>query len=1193
MSEPIADFDPLEAIADEIAARCRRGERPAPAEYATRYPELAERIAELFPVLVMMEDLGSVAGAPSGSTAGADGEPAPLPVPAQLGDFRIVRVVGRGGMGVVYEAVQNSLERHVALKVLPAAALLPRTHLERFRREARAAARLHHSNIVPVYGVGDDQGIHYYAMQFIQGQGLDDVLRELRRLRSGRPAAPRIGHGPPDAADGSIAASLLSGRWEAARDAAPLPEPAGDAPPGDAPAGDAPPGDAPPGDAPAGDAPALSDTLAGRPGPYFRSVAHMGAQVADALAYAHKQGIVHRDIKPSNLLLDGRGTVWVTDFGLAKATGTNELTEAGDIVGTLRYMAPERFAGRSDARSDVYALGMTLYEMLTLQPAFGASQRPRLIDQVLHDDPACPRRIDPQVPRDLETIVLKAIDKSPGRRYATAEEVGADLRRYLAGEPLRARRTGPLERGVKWVRRRPTAAALLAVIALAGLAAAIGSLSYNARLEQALNEAETNLDRAVQAERQQTEQLGLSYLRQAQASRWSGRAGQRVDGLEALRHAAANFRALGTLDQHVLELRNAAIASMALAELAPGQELRLQPPWTRFLGFHGGGRLYALGDDDGHGSQRWISLRRTNDHQEVVRLPGPGVYAHTVGLSPDERCLAAIYHRDDQSHKAQFWVWDLQQAEPVLKEDMGFSRGFDFTPDGARLAACLADRSIRIYDLPAARETARFAAPYHADTLRFRPDGRAMVLVGTQVNHRVTVVGTANGEVLTTLPHASAANGAAWRGDGRLLAVGCDDHRAYVYDLADAGKPLLIHTLRGHRGQVTVLAFNHGGDVLATTGWDGTTRLWDPLTGQQLVATEGGTGTWFGAGDRVLGYKQGHEAFGLWTLSLARERRTFHGHRGAIWSAQIAADGRLMVSAGDDGVRFWDLDAPTEYGKEIASLYVPGPARAALLQDDALITAGAAGVRRWPLWTDFSHGGVRRGSPQRLGPAAQAARPVNQGASLSPDGRRMAVVASVGRAFVFDLDAPEPLVWLQGHAGLADVVFSPNGQWLASGTWRSPSGVRIWDAATGALLRDLPSLPSAHVAFSPDGRYLVTGSGQEFQFHEVDSWRLVRRLPRERAGSMPGVMVFTRRGDMLAVEHSRTLVRLLDPATGNELATLPAAGRPLAFSPDGSHLATVGENYTIDVWDLRLIRQQLAAAGLDWEPAAPAPSRAE
>ncbi len=333
----------------------------------------------------------------------------------QLGDFRIIREVGRGGMGVVYEAEQISLGRRIALKVLARQGLAGSPHLQRFLFEARAAARLHHSNIVPVFGIGEQDGVHYYAMQFIEGRGLDLVFAELRAAAS---ASATI----------ILTATVESMTAQFSEVAQPGEAVATDRPRGDAEAG--------PDYVIVPDGPLSKASGVRSQTSYYRSVARVGADVAEALAYAHSQGVLHRDIKPSNLLLDVAGTVWVTDFGLAKAAECDALTDTGDLVGTLRYMAPERFEGWSNPRSDVYSLGATLYELLTLRPLFDEPNRARLMKMVAHEAPIAPRKLDPAIPRDLETIVLKSIAKEPEQRYLSAEQMAEDLRRFLSDLPI-------------------------------------------------------------------------------------------------------------------------------------------------------------------------------------------------------------------------------------------------------------------------------------------------------------------------------------------------------------------------------------------------------------------------------------------------------------------------------------------------------------------------------------------------------------------------------------------------------------------------------------------------------------------------------------------------------------------------------------------------------------------------------------
>jgi serine/threonine-protein kinase len=453
------------ALAEEFVQRHRRGENPSVEEYVDQYPELADGIREVFPAMAMMEDVAEAdASILSGSRPGSLGGHAPS-APGRLGDFRIIREVGRGGMGVVYEAEQISLGRHVALKVLPHQGAAGSTKLRRFLFEAKAAARLHHSNIVPVYGVGDQDGVHYYAMQFINGQGLDVVFAELRAEAEGSATmtlsvtASLMATGSfrlDRDTSGTAVSEVMSGEDVAqSKSSADFAE-----------------------EAPAVAAivvpPTPSPQATGQRTAYFRAAARVGRDVAEALAYAHGQGILHRDIKPSNLLLDVDGNVWITDFGLATGEGAGGLTETGDVVGTLRYMAPERFDGWSDPRSDVYSLGATLYELLTLRPLFDDSNRARLMKMVAHQAPVPPRRVDPSIPLDLETIVLKAIAKEPSHRYDSAEQMAEDLRRYLEGRPILARRIGPLERLSRWSRRNPTVAASLAAVFLTLSLAIVG-----------------------------------------------------------------------------------------------------------------------------------------------------------------------------------------------------------------------------------------------------------------------------------------------------------------------------------------------------------------------------------------------------------------------------------------------------------------------------------------------------------------------------------------------------------------------------------------------------------------------------------------------------------------------------------------------------------------------------------------------
>jgi serine/threonine protein kinase/predicted Zn-dependent protease len=410
--------------------------------------------------------------------------------PVRLGDYRIERELGRGGMGIVYEAIQESLGRRVALKVLPLATALDPRQRQRFRVEAQAAAHLHHTHIVPVFAIGSDQGIDYYAMQYIEGRTLADLVRELRELGGLEGDGALEGTGRT-AAELKRAAAWLSGHFPAS--GAGSIDPTGVYSPGQAataatngkatqPTVELP---APntssstsSGDSSAEGLPKVGSSSSTYDQPFFRAVARIGQQVAEALEHAHGLGVLHRDIKPANLILDQTGEIWITDFGLARFQEDLGLTLTGDLLGTLRYMSPEQALGQRvviDHRTDVYSLGITLYELVTLTPAFAAKDRPTLLRQIAHEEPISPRRLNPWLPRDLETIILKSMAKDPAQRYTSASELVEDLRRFQQDRPILARRPSPLEMSARWARRHKTlvafSGAFLLVSAL-GLATA-------------------------------------------------------------------------------------------------------------------------------------------------------------------------------------------------------------------------------------------------------------------------------------------------------------------------------------------------------------------------------------------------------------------------------------------------------------------------------------------------------------------------------------------------------------------------------------------------------------------------------------------------------------------------------------------------------------------------------------------------
>lgn len=387
----------------------------------------------------------------------------------QLGEFRLIREIGRGGMGVVYEAEQLTLRRKVALKVLPFAAAIDPRRLQRFKNEALAAANLRHDNIVAIYGVGSELGVHYYAMQLVEGQSLSELISDLKLQKLASTSGDRERANPPMEVPTAGSTVVIEERTVDRRSST--------------------------------EENSFQHTVGSRR--YFRWVATLGRKSALALHYAHEVGIVHRDIKPANLLIDSRGEIWITDFGLAQIAGDTGLTVSGEILGTLRYASPEQvraLPGIVDQRTDIYSLAATLYELLTLRPIFDGNDRNDLLKQIADSEPIPPRQHNPNIPNELETILLKGLSKSPSDRYFTAQDFADDLKRFLDDKPIHARRPTRIERARKWLRRHPSfviaGTLLLTMITVGSLIASAVIHGKQLELEQAYHRERLRADEA-------------------------------------------------------------------------------------------------------------------------------------------------------------------------------------------------------------------------------------------------------------------------------------------------------------------------------------------------------------------------------------------------------------------------------------------------------------------------------------------------------------------------------------------------------------------------------------------------------------------------------------------------------------------------------------------------------------------------
>jgi serine/threonine protein kinase/WD40 repeat protein len=1175
MLETSSDRNPVEELAEEFLERIRRGEKPALSEYTNKYPSLAGEIRSLFPALLMMEDVrqgdsetSSVRALNPLATTGKKLE--------RLGDYRILREVGRGGMGIVYEAEQESLGRHVALKLLPGQPLLDPQRLGRFQREARAAARLHHTNIVPVYGVGEDEGLHYYAMQFIQGHGLDQVLTELKKLRRTKSGfALSVSEERTNlratASVADVAHSLLSGvNVPEITTATPAAIVDSLSSPSTSPAEDS----------------ARSDHLMHLPGQsehttlsdagrqYWQSVARIGIQVAEALAYAHNLGTLHRDIKPSNLLLDSKGIVWVTDFGLAKVADSDDLTRSGDIVGTLRYMAPERFEGRSDPRNDVYGLGITLYEMLTLRPAFAEDDRSKLIAQILHEEPPRPRKLNPSVPRDLETVVLKAIAKQPEHRYASAQEMATDLRRFAEDRPIRARRVRAVERLWRWSRRNPVMAALAFTVALLVLIVAVGASFNSFRLRAALSDSENNLERAERAEKEANDKLWGSLLAQARANRLSRRLGQRFETLETIREATRLARARGMTEEHFLQLRNEAIACLALADLRVAKEWPGLPAGSLALAFDDNLERYARTDARGG-----ITVRSVQDDSEINHFP-----------LMDRRERSPVFGLEGRRLLTDRWegevtLWNLDGKEATQVCELPHRRWCTLSADRKLMALGRPDGSaIDIYELALGKRVRELKTTLSGKHMAFHPTER-MLAIGCANGVEIWDLDT--GDLQAKLPLRSGTDSMAWHPNGKRLAVVGGDNQIHLWDVKSRKEVLQFGGMKNF-GEVII--FSHSGDLLAGNGWENVLRLWDPATGKLVFSTPSRavTALQFSSDDRLLACDGHAGKVRIWGIDPGREYRTLVRDPAlglaSYFYPTVHPNGRILAAATQDGVGLWDLEtgralAPLRLGGTYGVLFEPG---------GTLVTNSPSGLRQWPVRPILSsRGRWRIGPPQRL-PVSGS----NCEVACSQDGRILAV-ARHEDAVVLRQDTPGATPGMFSHAGddIRMVAVSPDGRWLVTCP-HNPVTTKIWDAQSEKLVKELP-LGARLAAFGPDGKCLFT-SGDAVRRWTVGGWE---EDPQIVSTETPLVLTLAPDGKMLALETGAGTVLILDPETGREYARLEDPNQDpaiaLQFSPEGSRLVTSSQQgQAIHVWDLRAIRRQLADLDLDWD-LPPYPSEVE
>ncbi|MFO0955953.1 MAG: serine/threonine-protein kinase [Isosphaeraceae bacterium] len=942
-----------EAI-EEYLALAEGGSPPDPDEFVARYPDLGDDLAEALEGLALVRGL---VGRPGGQGAR-------LEAGRRIAGYRIVRELGRGGMGVVYEAVHVDLDRPVALKILGSHAAPDSAGRRRFLNEAKTAAGLHHTHIVPVFDVGQVGGLCYYAMQRIEGAGLDRVLKRLRHdrstasespsgsklrgrswsglLRASQATAHRDDPSAPGAMSLSASASLdeLSASGGVTLRGTPIesaaPRAAGYVPP--------------------------------RGSAYFRWVAEVGRQAAQALGYAHARGIIHRDIKPSNLLVDRSGTTWVADFGLARRKEDPDLTHAGGRVGTPRYMSPEQADGRPlDPRTDIYSLGATLYELLTLRPPFDGRTAGELARQIAEREPAPPRLADSRIPHDLETIVLKAMAKRPDDRYESAQEVAEDLMRFLRLEPVKARRISVAGRAWRLARRYPattaiTAAATAVVLAVVGWSYA--RIIAERDLAQAAEQAKEIQRRDAETARAQLQQaLGRRYLSDAALVRLSSLPDRRERGLSLLREALAvesdpNFRR---------EARNEALELLALRQVGARRELLTSR--VNGMAMAADGSWLATLSEDGTDYRLWDaagqSLIRAESLDDLLE-DDPAAPTQPPRRSPwlpsriaaVGRSVAVLWpggkgirlfppdadgpFRDiplPEGHVA----WSIHGSpegsrlvtieRPRGREDARW-RAVLWDPE--RIAAPLAvlgenDPPSAPAERPAEPPRGQFDGP---PLIAFGPDGKAMATTTGRAGEAsvVTLRSAADGTPLLNKDRKPRQVDtrdnlmAIALGPSGLLATGSSGGLM----LWNSHDLVSVTRLQTHLNPIRLLRFDRSG-MLAAAGFNQGVELWDPTEGvliTLLTTPERVDDLAFAdtsaaaAHDRLLAVASGTTT-SVWTASEPIGARRFTGFDQAPASLAFAPDGRMVMAPRQQKpqpLRIWDPSAFALTDRELDGL---------------------------------------------------------------------------------------------------------------------------------------------------------------------------------------------------------------------------------------------------------------------------------
>jgi eukaryotic-like serine/threonine-protein kinase len=909
----------------------------------------------------------------------------------------------------------------------------------------------------------------------------------------------------------------------------------------------------PPTNGPLADSGSSPSLLSGSSDPdrqFYRSIARIGIQVAEALEYANSQGILHRDVKPSNLLLDNHGNVWVADFGLAKTADADDLTHTGDILGTIRYMAPERFSGLSDARSDVYSLGLTLYELVALKPAYEASDRHRLMERVLHEEPERLKKLAPGVPRDLETIVAKAIAHEPAMRYATAAALAEDLRRFVEDRPIRAVRISVAERLVRWCRRNKGLAASIGVTAAALVASVVVSLLYADRQTRL---AETRTLYALEQQSRAAEQSAAQEIAAGLAENYRSQlaeSNRRLARLHLERGRAAFEK--GRVGVGLLWTVESARTAAAAGDEA-GQRVALAnlSAWRRHhvklkgVFAHGGSIEAAAISPDGKTIATGGAGRARLWDADTGRPVGePLVHPlsrMSLAFSPDGNTILTA--GSDSSPR----LWEAasgRRLDQALNQT-GPVSSVTFSPDGKSIVTgSIYDRMARQWETAAGRpigQPRKHAGPVWS--VSFSPDGKTILSGSSDKTARLWDAET--GRVIgLPVEHAGPVNSVTFSPDGRTILTGCQDKTARQWDVASgrpAGQPM------EHAGEVRSVAFSPNGRLVLTGSLDQTARLWDAVTSQPV-------------GRPMV-------------------------HQAEVYSVAFSPDGGSILTASADGTaRLWDCEPGQTLGR-LLEYESDGPAEALISDGKTLLTVGRGPAeafssdgmtlvtadRDGKVWRWDTASGQRRSQPVTLarGIAAMA---------LSRDGTAILTASHDKEVRLWDAASGRPLGKPMKHEGAVfSVSLSADGKTILTGC--RDKTARLWDAASGRPLGQ----PIEHremlssLALSPDGQSVITGSlDRTTRLWDARSGRPIGQ-PMLHSDAVLSV-AFSPDGKTILTGSQDKTARLWDATTGEPTGQpLAHSGevRSVAFSPDGKMIVTavsinvmLPRDHEVQAWDV-------------------------